>query len=180
MHFTYFIVLPTTLLVSLLTNVCFSQSGISKTISHFPISHLYSLLETPKLAPSIKEIDLLEGSNFVLSCNVDFGTPPYDIRWFQETRQISESVNKKIDIFGGFSTLTLKNLSKLDSGIFKCQVNNAFGADSSETVINIKGSVISVSLQHLIIIAFFIENMDKPWRYCWRFIIFYYFAIRIF
>lgn len=95
--------------------------------------------ELPKLAPSIKSIDLSEGNNFVLSCQLISGSSPFDFQWFQENRRVSESANKKVGILGGFSSLTLKNLTKLDAGSFKCQVSNAFGSDSSQTVIHIKG-----------------------------------------
>ena len=91
------------------------------------------------MLPLIKSMDLLEGHNFVISCNIYSGNGPFVFHWFKDDRPFDEHVHHKIDITENFSMLTLKNLSKIDAGTYKCQVNNAFGSDSSSSVINIKG-----------------------------------------
>ncbi|KAJ6222590.1 hypothetical protein RDWZM_001135, partial [Blomia tropicalis] len=108
----------------------------------FGIDRQWSVLQVkgPKLLPLIKSMDLLEGHNFVISCNIYSGNGPFVFHWFKDDRPFNEHVRHKIDITENFSMLTLKNLSKIDAGTYKCQVNNAFGSDSSSSVINIKVS----------------------------------------
>ena len=96
-------------------------------------------VEKPQILPLIKSVDLLERNTFALSCNILTGNKPFIFQWFKNNQQFKDESRHKIDTTENLSILTLKNLTKTDSGTYKCQVNNAFGTDSSSSLINIKG-----------------------------------------
>lgn len=116
------------------------NSGIIEMkVAHLPLTEFFT--EKPKLVPLMKSIDLFENNNYGFSCNILSGSAPFVFRWFKDNRPVNENVHRRIEVIDNFSMLTLKNLTENDSGTYRCQVNNAFGSDSSSTILNIKGFV---------------------------------------
>ena len=93
----------------------------------------------PKLIEMKNDFDLLENISFVLQCYLLSGSKPVFFDWQKDGRKLFNSSKIKIDNFDSFSTLSLSNLYRSDSGVYICAVNNAFGNDSTSTIINVKG-----------------------------------------
>ena len=58
-------------------------------------------------------ITLNEGDNFTCVCRGEGGNPPADVTWFKDGVQIGETGKEE-------QRLTLSNVSKIASGIYKC------------------------------------------------------------
>ena len=94
----------------------------------------------PKLIEMKHEFDLMEDTNlFPLQCYLQSGSKPVFFEWFKNGQKLFNSSKIKIDNFDSFSTLLLSELHRTDSGVYICGVKNAFGNDSTSTIINIKG-----------------------------------------
>lgn len=100
----------------------------------------------------IKSIDLLEQNRYAFLCNIVSGTLPFKFQWLKNGHPIAGK-HHDIDTTAHFSMLTIGNISKSDSGIYKCFVQNSFGADSSTTELNVKGFVLMLRF------------LAKKWRY---------------
>ena len=94
----------------------------------------------PKLVPFISR-NQNEGSYFQVFCTVEEGTPPLFYEWAKNGKIIKSSpdVNYKIENSDMFSTLSIKKLSRSDTGNYTCSVKNSFGSDSKSFVLSIKG-----------------------------------------
>ena len=93
----------------------------------------------PKLMEMTNSFNLLEDISFVLQCLLQSGSKPVFFDWQKDGRKLFNSTKIKIDSFDSFSTLSLNDLHRSDSGVYTCGVKNAFGNDSTSTIINIKG-----------------------------------------
>ena len=93
----------------------------------------------PKLMEMTNSFNLLEDISFVLQCLLQSGSKPVFFDWQKDGRKLFNSTKIKIDNFDSFSTLSLNDLHRSDSGVYTCGVKNAFGNDSTSTIINIKG-----------------------------------------
>ena len=110
-----------------------------------------------------KTYELFENDNNRIVCNVASGSSPFTFHWFKDSLPLSENQRRKIDVTEDFSILSLKNVTKQDSGSYICQVNNSFGSDSSSTKLHVKGS--------FGFIWFLCQNVAQ-WFSFWRFICF--------
>ena len=94
----------------------------------------------PKLIEMKPEFDLMEDTNlFPLQCYLQSGSKPVFFEWFKNGQKILNSSKIKMENFDSFSRLSFSDLHRRDSGVYICGVKNAFGNDSTSTIINIKG-----------------------------------------
>ena len=115
----------------------------------------------PSLMEMRKDFGLIEGMDlFLLQCYLLSGSKPVFFDWHKNGQRLFNSSKVKIDNFDSLSTLSLTELHRSDSAVYSCGVKNAFGNDSTSTIINIKG---------FLLISNFIQFSDKMWRSCARF-----------
>ena len=112
---------------------------LSKFILILIFCSISGLASKPKLLSISKELDLLENLSFALQCYVLSGSKPLFFDWFKNGHKLFNSTKVKIDSLNSISTLSLSDLHRDDSGVYSCSVKNAFGNDSTSTIINIKG-----------------------------------------
>ncbi len=74
-----------------------------------------------------------EGDIFTCVCRGDGGNPPADVTWFKDGVQIAGTGKEE-------QTLTLSNVSKTASGIYKCvaQSNTLTDEESMGIIVNCK------------------------------------------
>ena len=93
----------------------------------------------PKLMEMNNNFNLLEDISFVLHCYLLSGSKPVFFDWLKDGHRVFNSSKVKIGNFDSFSTLSLNDLHRSDSGVYMCSVKNAFGNDSVSSIINVKG-----------------------------------------
>ena len=103
----------------------------------------------PKLIEMKKDFDLLENISFALHCYLLSGSKTVFFEWQKDGRKLFNSTKIKIDNSDSFSTLSLSDLHRSDSGVYRCNAKNAFGNDSITTIINIKGFSIFFKLNFI-------------------------------
>ena len=123
------------------------------------------ITEKPILVPLIKSVDLFETNIYVYPCTIISGNLPVSFRWFKDDQVINDydgnnnERQHRIEFFNNLSLLTLKNLTKHDSCTYRCQVDNAFGSDSSISVLKIKGFIFLTIFFKIYFYAWFIIIM---------------------
>ena len=101
-----------------------------------------TIASKPKLIELKKDFDLMEKMNsFTLHCYIQSGSTPLFFDWHKNGHRLFNSSKVNIVNFDSLSTLSLTELHRSDSGAYICSVKNAFGNDSTSTIINIKGFV---------------------------------------
>ena len=79
-----------------------------------------------------------EGQNVTLSCNAT-GDPAPLIFWIKGGSIITKSGNPRISFEADNKTLTIRNVSRNDSGQYRCVANNSAGeAISSAATLNVQ------------------------------------------
>jgi hypothetical protein len=103
---------------------------------------MQSSLSVPKLRPQLTQINQTEGSYFQLLCTVQEGSLPLFFQWLKNGHSIKANpdVNYKIENFDRYSTFTISEIDRNDSGNYTCIVHNSIGSDSQSTLLSIKGS----------------------------------------
>jgi hypothetical protein len=103
---------------------------------------MQSSLSVPKLRPQLTQINQTEGSYFQLLCTVQEGSLPLFFQWLKNGHSIKANpdVSYKIENFDRYSTFTISEIDRNDSGNYTCIVHNSIGSDSQSTLLSIKGS----------------------------------------
>ena len=79
-------------------------------------------------------------STFRFTCDSQQGDLPLSFEWTKNGHTIKSSERYLIEIFELSSTLTIKRISKDDAGNYTCKVRNAYGSDSQNVHLNVKGN----------------------------------------
>ena len=86
----------------------------------------------------------IEGENVTFTCNAT-GNPVPSISWTSMTRNVSTldtSHNSRISFLADNKQLTITNVSRTDSGEYRCVANNSLGnATSDAAVLDIQCNV---------------------------------------
>ena len=69
--------------------------------------------------------NISESSLVMMQCSVQDATDPVQITWFR---------NEEILVGEASEILTLRNVLRRQSGVYRCQVNNSYGKSSSDVI----------------------------------------------
>ncbi|XP_078352640.1 hemicentin-1-like isoform X3 [Oculina patagonica] len=84
----------------------------------------------PKITAQPEDTSQPEGDNVTLSCNAD-GSPVPTISWTRNRSPINTSDNSRISFSEDKKQLTITNVSRTDSGEYRCKASNNLGNDTS-------------------------------------------------
>ncbi len=87
--------------------------------------------------------NLTEGSYFQLLCTVEEGSLPLFFEWSKNGQSLKANpdVNYKIDNIDRASTFIISKINRKDTGNYTCSVRNAFGTDSQNVYLTVKGMI---------------------------------------
>ncbi|CAG2103309.1 unnamed protein product [Medioppia subpectinata] len=117
------------------------------------------------------------GSHFQVFCTVEIGSLPVFFEWSRNGRTLKPSpgVDYKIDNFDKFSTFSISKIERRDAGNYSCFVSNAFGSDTQNVLLTIKGPKLAPVLrsknqsQNSILQIFCtVESGSQPLTYEWH------------
>uniref|UniRef100_A0A8C9MDQ3 Ig-like domain-containing protein n=1 Tax=Serinus canaria TaxID=9135 RepID=A0A8C9MDQ3_SERCA len=74
-------------------------------------------------------VDTLKGSDVILQCEIA-GTPPFEVAWFKDRRQVRSSKKFKVTAKHSIASLHILNLESQDTGEYQCKAMNEVGSDT--------------------------------------------------
>ena len=95
----------------------------------------------PKLGPVVNTQKADINSSIHIFCDVRQGELPFFFEWFKNGQPIKSrpGVKWEIETSKQFSALNIQRISKEDSADYSCRVKNAFGSDSINVTLTVKG-----------------------------------------
>ena len=106
--------------------------------------HFFLYYQAPKLTPLLSPRTQIEGSSFNVFCALEYGSLPVFFEWTKSghTIKTGPEVSYKIENSKKLSTLTIDEITKVDSDNYSCIVRNSVGTDTQSVLLNVKGIAI--------------------------------------
>jgi hypothetical protein len=100
------------------------------------------------LGPYLSHKNQSEGTHFQLLCTVEEGSLPLFFEWSKNGQSLKakQDVNYEIDNSKKFSTFSISKIDRRDAGNYTCVVRNAFGTDSQNVLLTVKGMISFIKL----------------------------------
>ena len=98
----------------------------------FLIVDLFLISDRPEFPTPPQSQPIREGSNVTLTCNATGNPEPTTFSWTIGGSAVNTSVNPRISLSANNKELTITNVSRKDSGEYKCEATNSVGTTSSE------------------------------------------------
>lgn len=89
-------------------------------------------------------MDTLKGADVVLHCEIS-GTPPFEVAWFKDRRQVRSSKKFKVTAKHFNASLHILSLEAQDTGEYQCKAMNEVGSDTCACPVRFKGLWLSLS-----------------------------------
>lgn len=97
----------------------------------------------PKLGQEVSSVTRDLDSNLQILCGVEKGAQPLFFEWFKQGQLIRSGSAAKYEIETSkrSSTLFIEHITKEDAGNYSCIVKNAYGSDSINVLLTVKGKI---------------------------------------
>ena len=114
------------------TNIQTWTTWCSSFWLHALIFQLFLIADPPEFPtpPQIQQIR--EGSNVTLTCNATGNPQPTTFSWSRSGSAVNTSVNPRISLSSNNKELTITNVSRKDSGEYRCEASNSVGKPASK------------------------------------------------
>lgn len=96
-------------------------------------------LEPPVFSRKPSPVDTLKGTEVRLECEIS-GTPPFDITWYKDKRQIRSSKKYKVTSKNYLANIHILNIETSDIGEYQCKAKNDVGSDACVCTVKLKGN----------------------------------------
>uniref|UniRef100_A0A8D0L4H5 Ig-like domain-containing protein n=1 Tax=Sphenodon punctatus TaxID=8508 RepID=A0A8D0L4H5_SPHPU len=100
-------------------------------------STVLTVKESPVFSKTPSTVDTLKGSDVILQCEIS-GTPPFDVAWFKDRRQVRSSKKFKVTSKNFSASVHILNLEAADIGEYQCKVMNEVGSDTCACSVKFK------------------------------------------
>jgi hypothetical protein len=82
-----------------------------------------------------------EGTSFALFCSIQKGSYPLFFQWLKNGQVLTSAPegNFKLDTSERHNILTIAEVHRSDAGNYTCIVRNAFGSDSQNVLLDVRG-----------------------------------------
>uniref|UniRef100_A0A8C5S067 Ig-like domain-containing protein n=1 Tax=Laticauda laticaudata TaxID=8630 RepID=A0A8C5S067_LATLA len=94
-------------------------------------------LEPPVFSRKPSPVDTLKGTEVHLECEIS-GTPPFDITWYKDKRQIRSSKKYKVTSKNYLANIHILNTETSDVGEYQCKAKNDVGSDTCICTVKLK------------------------------------------
>lgn len=101
-------------------------------------SHNCFIIEPPVFSKKPSPVDTLKGTDAILQCELT-GTPPFEVAWFKDRKQIRGSKKFKITTKNFSASVHVLNLEAADIGEYQCKASNEVGSDICTCTVKFKG-----------------------------------------
>uniref|UniRef100_A0A8C2U117 Ig-like domain-containing protein n=1 Tax=Coturnix japonica TaxID=93934 RepID=A0A8C2U117_COTJA len=96
-----------------------------------------SVKEPPVFSKVPSPVDTLKGSDVILQCEIA-GTPPFEVAWFKDRRQVRSSKKFKVTAKHSIASLHILSLESQDTGEYQCKAMNEVGSDTCTCPVKFK------------------------------------------
>uniref|UniRef100_A0A8C3KGL9 Ig-like domain-containing protein n=1 Tax=Calidris pygmaea TaxID=425635 RepID=A0A8C3KGL9_9CHAR len=100
-----------------------------------------TVLEPPVFSRKPSPVDMLRGTEVSLECEIS-GTPPFDVTWYKDRRQIRSSKKYKVTAKNYHTSVRILNVEAADVGEYQCKAQNDVGSDTCFCTMKLKGKVL--------------------------------------
>lgn len=98
----------------------------------------FLLVAPPVFTQKPSPIGALKGSDVVFQCEIS-GTPPFEVVWVKDRKQVRSSKKFKITSKNFDASLHILNLEAVDVGEYYCKATNEVGSDTCVCTLKFKG-----------------------------------------
>ena len=98
----------------------------------------FLLVAPPVFTQKPSPIGALKGSDVVFQCEIS-GTPPFEVVWVKDRKQVRSSKKFKITSKNFDASLHILNLEATDVGEYYCKATNEVGSDTCVCTLKFKG-----------------------------------------
>ncbi|XP_029766379.1 titin-like, partial [Terrapene carolina triunguis] len=100
-------------------------------------STVVTVKEPPVFSKKPTPVDTLKGSDVVIQCEIS-GTPPFEVAWFKDRRQVRSSKKFKVTSKDFTASVHILNLEASDTGEYQCKAMNEVGSDTCVCAVKFK------------------------------------------
>lgn len=100
------------------------------------------MVEPPVFSRKPSPVDTLRGTEVSLECEIS-GTPPFDVTWYKDRRQIRSSKKYKVTAKNYHTSIHILNVEAADVGEYQCKAQNDVGSDTCFCTVKLKGKVLA-------------------------------------
>uniref|UniRef100_A0A8B9P9U0 Ig-like domain-containing protein n=1 Tax=Apteryx owenii TaxID=8824 RepID=A0A8B9P9U0_APTOW len=93
--------------------------------------------EPPVFSRKPSPVDMLKGTEVTLECEIS-GTPPFDVTWYKDRRQIRSSKKYKVTAKNYHTSVHILNVEAADVGEYQCKAQNDIGSDTCICTVKLK------------------------------------------
>lgn len=104
--------------------------------------NFFLFLEPPVFVRKPSPVEVLKGVDVSFECEL-LGTPPFEVAWFKDRRQIRSSKKFKLTSKDTLASIHVLNVEPADIGEYQCRAVNEVGSDNCVCAIKFKGTVYS-------------------------------------
>lgn len=83
-------------------------------------------------------MEVIKGVDVSFECEL-VGTPPFEVAWFKDRRQIRSSKKFKVTSKDTHASIHVLNVESADIGEYQCKAVNEVGSDNFACAIKFKG-----------------------------------------
>uniref|UniRef100_A0A663MAY6 Ig-like domain-containing protein n=1 Tax=Athene cunicularia TaxID=194338 RepID=A0A663MAY6_ATHCN len=99
-----------------------------------------------------------KGTEVNLECEIS-GTPPFDVIWYKDRRQIRSSKKYKVTAKNYHTSVRILNVEAADVGEYQCKAQNDVGSDTCFCTVKLKGKVLAHMLSAVLPMALHFKNL---------------------
>lgn len=122
------------------------------------------MLEPPVFSRKPSPVDIVKGSEVSLECEIS-GTPPFDVAWFKDRRQIRSSKKYKVTAKNYHTSVRILNVEAADVGEYQCKAQNDVGSDTCVCIVKLKGKVLVPASSAVLTMALHCSSLQKHCEY---------------
>lgn len=100
------------------------------------------LTEPPVFSSFPPVVETLKNTEVSLECELS-GTPPFEVVWYKDKRQLRSSKKYKIASKNFHASIHIFNVDTSDIGEYLCKAQNEVGSDTCICTVKLKGKHIS-------------------------------------
>lgn len=100
------------------------------------------MVEPPVFSRKPSPVDMLRGTEVSLECEIS-GTPPFDVTWYKDKRQIRSSKKYKVTAKNYHTSIRILNVEVADVGEYQCKAQNDVGSDTCFCTVKLKGKILA-------------------------------------
>ena len=83
-------------------------------------------------------VETLKNAEVSIECELS-GTPPFEVVWYKDKRQLRSSKKYKIASKNFHASIHILNVDTLDIGEYHCKAQNEVGSDTCICIVKLKG-----------------------------------------